>query len=215
MSTRSKLVLTVTLVLALPAVALAADPKAAEKVAQGMTKFNESINTASAQLDSTLNAMNAMTQTNADLVDAYKNFSKQVDALGKMAEKARGNAEKATAQRDEYMKKWQESQAEIQNPQLKATSEARRAELEPKIEAIKSALTSASTTYKPLQQDLKDLTVFLGNNLNPATVASAKDLITKVNTDGASVKADLAKASAAVQELANSIKPGGPAPATK
>jgi hypothetical protein len=37
--------------------------------------------------------------------------------------------------------------------------------------------------------------------------------MTKCNTDGASVKADLAKASAAVKDLAASIQPGGPAPA--
>jgi septal ring factor EnvC (AmiA/AmiB activator) len=217
MVTRSKFASTLALavlVLAVPVLArAAADPKAAEKVAQGMTKFDQSINTASTQIESTLTAMNALTQPGANLTDAYKNFTKQVDALGKVADKAKANSQKATEQRDAYLKQWQESQAGIQNAQLKAASEARRAELMPKIEAIKGSLTSASTTFKPFHQDLKDLTVFLANALNPAGVASANELMTKCNTDGASVKADLAKASAAVKDLAGSIQPGNPAPA--
>jgi len=217
MVTRSKFASTLalaTLVLAVPALArAAADPKAAEKVAQGMLKFDQSITTASTQIESTLTAMNALTQPGANLVDAYKNFTKQVDALGKVADKAKANSQKATEQREQYLKQWQESQAGIQNAQLKAASEARRAELMPKIEAIKASLTSAATTFKPFHQDLKDLTVFLANALNPAGVASANELMTKCNTDGTSVKADLAKASAAVKDLAASIQPGNPAPA--
>jgi septal ring factor EnvC (AmiA/AmiB activator) len=217
MVTRSKFASTLalaTLVLAVPVLArAAADPKAAEKVAQGMLKFDQSITTASTQIETTLTAMNALSQPGANLTDAYKNFTKQVDALGKVADKAKANSQAATQKRDAYLKQWQESQAGIQNAQLKAASEARRAELMPKIEAIKASLTSASTTFKPFHQDLKDLTVFLANALNPAGIASANELMTKCNTDGASVKADLAKASAAVKDLAASIQPGGPAPA--
>jgi chromosome segregation ATPase len=222
MVTRSKQALLFTvaltvlgLALAAPGLSLAADPKAAEKVAQGMLKFNESIKAATAQLDTTLNAMNALAKPDANLVDSYKTFAKEVDNLGKVAQKAKDNSQKAAAQRDEYIKQWQASQATMQNAQLKSASEARRAELGPKIEALKASLSSASTTFQPFHQDLKDLTVFLGNSLNAATVASAADLMTKCNTDGASVKADLGKASAAVQDLAGSIQPGGPAPAKK
>ncbi len=219
MVTRSKRALLFTvaltilgLALAAPGLSLAADPKAAEKVAQGMLKFDESIKTATTQLDATLNAMNALAKPDANLVEAYKTFAKEVDNLGKVAQKAKDNSQKAAAQRDEYLKQWQASQAGIQNAQLKAASEARRAELGPKIEALKTSLSSAATTFAPFHQDLKDLTVFLGNSLNASTVASANDLMTKCNTDGASVKADLGKASAAVQDLAGSIKPGGTAP---
>jgi chromosome segregation ATPase len=217
MVTRSQLASTLALailILAVPALASAAmDPKAADKVAQGMLKFDQSIAQASTQLDSTLTAMNSLSAPGANLIDSYKNFTKQVDALSKMAEKTKANAQKATEQREEYLKKWQESQAGIQNAQLKAASEARRAELMPKIEAVKGSMASASATYKPLQQDLKDLTVFLANALTPSGIASASELMTKCNTEGASVKAELAKASAALKDLAGSIQTGGPTPA--
>lgn len=219
MVTRSKQALLFTvaltvlgLALAVPGLSQAADPKAAEKVAQGMLKFDESITTATTQLDATLNAMNALAKPDANLVEAYKTFQKEVDNLGKVAEKAKANSQKAAAQRDEFIKQWQASQATMQNAQLKAASEARRAELGPKIEALKASLSSASTTFQPFHQDLKDLTVFLGNSLNAATVASANELMTKCNTDGTSVKTDLQKASAAVKDLAGSIQPGGAPP---
>jgi chromosome segregation ATPase len=211
MFVRSKHTLALTLLLAVPALALAAAPDKAEKVAAGMLKFDQALGAASAQIDATLNSMNAMTKSDGSLVDNYKTFTKEVENLDKMAQKAKSNSEKANAARDEYLKQWQASQANIQNAQLKAASEARRAELGPKIEAIKSSLASASATFKPFMQDLKDLTVFLGNSLNAATVASASDMMTKCNTDGASVKADIAKGSAALKDLAGSIQPGGPA----
>jgi chromosome segregation ATPase len=216
MFVRSKQVAVLTLVLAIPALALAAAPtNKAEKVAQGMLKFDQSLSEATAQIDRTLNAMNAMTKPESKLVDDYKVFTKEVDNLDKMAQKAKANSEKMNAQRDEYLKEWQASQANIQNAQLKASSEARRAELAPKIEAIKGSFASASATFKPFMQDLKDLRVFLGNSLNPSGVASASELMTKCNTDGASVKADIQKGSAALKDLAGSIQPGGAPPAKK
>lgn len=212
MVTRFRLVSILTLVLALPALALAAAPSTnqAEKVAEGMLNFDKSLAEANAQVDATLNAMNAMTKQDGKLVDNYKIFTKEVDKLGKTAEKAKSNSLKANAQRDDFLKQWQASQETIQNPQLKASSEARRAELVPKIEAIKSSLADGAATFTPFQQNLKDLTIFLGNSLNPTTVAAASDLMAKCNADGATIKASIAKASAALQDLSGSIKPGGP-----
>jgi L-rhamnose mutarotase len=165
MVTRFRLVSILTLVLALPALALAAAPSTnqAEKVAEGMLNFDKSLAEANAQVDATLNAMNAMTKQDGKLVDNYKIFTKEVDKLGKTAEKAKSNSLKANAQRDDFLKQWQASQETIQNPQLKASSEARRAELVPKIEAIKSSLADGAATFTPFQQNLKDLTIFLGN----------------------------------------------------
>lgn len=219
MVTRSRHVSILTLVnlvifvLALPALAPAASPTdQAEKVAAGMLNFDKSLAEANAQIDATLNAMNAMTKPDGKLVDKYKTFTKEADKLNKAAEKAKSNSKKANAMRDDYLKQWQASQETIQNAQLKATSEARRAELVPKIEAIKSSLAAGAATFTPFQQALKDLTVFLGSSLNPTTVAAASDLMAKCTADGASMKANITQASAALQDLAGSIKPGGPPP---
>jgi len=203
------------MILALPAAAMAAAaPDKAEKVAAKMLNLDKAIAEITTQLDATVNAMNALAAQGGDLTSKYKAFTDNMTKLDKMAAKAKSTAETARAQREEYLKQVQAAAAQIQNPELKATLEARKAELAPKIETIRTSLTSARDTYTPFMQDLKDLSLFLGNQLNPTGVASASTLMAKATTNGAKVKADLTSASEGVKSLAASIQPGG-APAAK
>ena len=188
----------------------AAAPNQAEKVAQKMLDFDKALTQASTQIDTTLASMNAIpTASPADMASKYKDFSGQVKKLQSMADKAKSQSQKAASQREEYLKQWQASQAKIQNPQLQAASEARRNELMPKIEAIKTSLGAAKETFAPFMQDLNDLVLYLGNNLSASGMTGAQPLMEKCNTDGATVKTDIASGQAAIKDLANSISPGG------
>jgi Skp family chaperone for outer membrane proteins len=211
MKPKTKLSMTLALMVVMALPVLAASPTSqADKVAAKMLDFDKYLSAASAQITTTLASLNAMSTANgSDLVSKYKDFGKQVQKLDDMAKKAKAQSEKSSAQRDEYLKQWQASQDQIQNEQLKASSEARRAELMPKIEAIKTSLGSARDTFGPFMQDLKDINTYLGNNLTPQGVAGAADLITKCNTDGTKVTADIAKGQESIKDLANSIQPGG------
>ena len=203
--------LALAIVLATPVAALAAAaPDKAEKVAAKMLSFEKALLEAGAKIDATLGSMNALAKsTGPDMTKAYKTFSGDVADLEKMAQKTKSQAEAATSQREEYLKKWQETQGTIQNEQLKAAAEARRTELEPKIEAIRSSLTSAKETFTPFLQDLKDLTAFLGNDLSSAGITAASDLMQKSTEAGTKVKGDVDRGAAAVRDLAASIQPGG------
>lgn len=186
----------------------AAAPDKAEKVAQGLLKLDQSVATAKTQLDKTIGAMNSLKE-GGDLTAKYKTYGKELDTLDKMAQTAKANAEKAAQARDQYLEEWKKSQEAIANPQLKASSEARRAELQPKIEEIKSSLGAARETFTPLLQDLKDLKVFLANQLNQGGIAAAADLMGKATADSEKVKANLDKGSVALKDLSASIKPAG------
>ena len=198
------------LVTALPAMGAAA-PDKAEKVAAQMLKFETALKQTQTQINVTLSAMNALKEEGAgDLVAKYKTFTKEVDALNSMAGKAKKRASDAASKREAYLKQWASSQGQIQNEQLKAASEARRAELTPKIDVIKESLTSARDTFGPFMQDLKDLTLFLGNDLSPQGMTAASGLFEKCNNDGTKVNADIDRGIAGVRDLASSIQPGGP-----
>jgi chromosome segregation ATPase len=209
MSVRIKQFAAIAVLLAVPALVLAAAaPDKAEKVAQKMLGLDKAIQQGAAQIDKTLASLNALAQPEGDLTAKYKDFSKNVDTLDKMSQKAKSNAEAAAKDRDAYIAQWKASQDKIQNPELKAASEARRGELQPKIEAIKTSLSAARDTFTPFMQDLKDLRTFLANQLNPGGIAAAQSLITKCNESGEKVKADLSQGSTAVKDLAGSIAPG-------
>ena len=192
----------------------AAAPNQAEKVAQRMLKFDQALTSASTQIDATLASMNALSSASgSDLTSKYKAYSSNVKKLESMAQKAKAQSQQATAQREQYLKQWESSQAKIQNEQLKAASQARRDELMPKIEAIKTSLGSAKEAFGPFMQDLKDLNLYLGNNLNPQGIAGASELMTKSTSAGESVKTAIQAGQAAIKDLAASIAPGGGAPA--
>ena len=212
MSVRIKQFAAIVALLAVPALVLAAAaPDKAEKVAERMLGLDKAIQQGATQIDKTIASLNALTQPEGDLTAKYKDFSKNIDTLDKMSQKAKSNAESAAKDRDAYIAQWKASQDKIQNPELKAASEARRGELEPKIEAIKTSLGAARDTFTPFMQDLKDLRTFLANQLNPGGIAAAQSLITKCNESGEKVKSDLSQGSTAVKDLAASIAPGGAA----
>jgi len=207
------LTLALMLALALPAFA-ASGADAADKVATKMLDFDKALGQASAQIDATLASMNAMsTASGPDLANKYKDFGKQLKKMDDMANKAKAQSQKSAQQREDYLKAWQDSQSKIQNEQLKAASEARRSELMPKIEAIKTSLGAAKDAYTPFVQDLKDLNTYFANNLTPQGMAGAADLMGKCNAAGTDVKSNIAKGQEAIKDLASSIKPGGAAPA--
>jgi DUF2959 family protein len=187
----------------------AAAPNQAEKVASKMLDFDKALTEASTQIDATLASMSAISGASAtDMASKYKDFTGQVKKLQSMADAAKSRSEQATSQREEYLKQWQASQDKIQNPELKSASEARKAELQPKIEAIKTAMTSAKETFGPFMQNLNDLVLYLGNNLSAGGMTGAQPLMEKCNTDGTTLKADIATGQAAIKDLANSISPG-------
>ncbi|HEU5181809.1 MAG TPA: DUF2959 family protein [Candidatus Polarisedimenticolia bacterium] len=192
----------------------AAAPNQADKVAQRMLKFDAALTQASTQIDATLASMNALSSASgADLTAKYKDYANNVKKLESMAQKAKAQSQQATAQREQYLKQWESSNAKIQNEQLKAASQARRDELVPKIEAIKTSLGSAKEAFGPFMQDLKDLNLYLGNNLNPQGITGASELMTKSTSAGETVKTAIAQGQAAIKDLAASISPGGAAPA--
>ncbi len=211
---KSWLMLALLLVFAAPVLAASSAASQADKVASKMLDFDKAVGEASAQIDLTLNAMNAIAAApGADMASKYKDFGAQVKKLQSMADKAKSRSQQATAQREDYLKEWQASQSKIQNEQLKSASEARRNELLPKIEAVKAAMGAAKDTFTPFMADLNDLNLYLGNNLNAAGVTGASSLMEKCNADGAKMKSDIATGQAALKDLATSIQPGGAAPA--
>lgn len=192
---------------ATPALAASA-PSAADKVAEKMLGLTQSVDAMKAQIDSVMGSLNSLTAGSGDLVAMYDTFGKQVDKTESMYKKAKSEASKARSQRDSYIKKWEASQQKIQNEELRKTAEARKAELLPIIEKLKESASGAEQAFLPFLQDLKDIRLFLGNDLNPTGVGKVKEsLQPKCATSASTVKTKLDEATGALKELAGRIKP--------
>ena len=202
---------TMALALTLAAPAMGASPTSrADKTAKNMLKMEDALKAGAAQMDSIIASLNSLSSAQgSELVSSYNKYSKQVEELNSTAKKVKSKAEKAKAQREDYLKAWKKDQDKIQNEQLKQASESRRAELEPLIKQISEGLTSASQNFTPLLQNLNDLNLFLGNDLSAHGFASAQDLISQCNKSAEVVKQDVEKANEGLRNLAASITPGG------
>jgi len=199
------------LVVAVSVPAMAASPSSrADKAAEGMLKLDETLKEGQGQLDAATNSLNALTGAQgSDLVKKYKEFSKQVAKTESMGKTVRSKSKDAASKREQYLKAWEQDQGKIQNEQLKAAAEARRQELLPTIDQVKTSLASAGESFGPFMQNLKDLDLFLGNDLSQAGLTAAADLIGKCNGSAAKVKTDLDQASEGMRALHARITPGG------
>jgi len=199
------------LTLALVSPAQGASPTSrADKTAQNMLKMQNALKAGESQIDSIIASLNGLSSAQgSELVSRYTDFSKQVEKLDSTAKQVRKRAEKAKSEREDYLKAWQKDQNKIQNEQLKAASAARRTELEPVIQQISESLTSGNKNFTPLLQNLKDLSLFLGNDLSERGLTTAQPLISDCNKSAELVKEDVERANEALANLAASITPGG------
>ena len=198
-----------TALVALVVTACAPQKTAPEKAAAAMLKYDATIREGVNQMDAVIEALKGLRSAEGSTVAAqYQYFSKQVDALDKLQQDVTSDALAAAKQQDLYLSQWQEAHDKIQNPELKAAAEARRSELLPAIEQIRSSLGSARTSFDPMMQNLKDLRLFLGNDLTPTGLAAAQGQIDKCDVAAARVRADIALGTQGLRDLAGRIQPG-------
>jgi chromosome segregation ATPase len=181
----------------------------AEKVAQGLLKLDETVKSFQVQLDKVTTTLGTLTAGQGDLKKSYESFAKESKKMRSMFDSAKKSATQAAKKREDYLKAWQENQNKIQNEQLKAAAEARRAQLLPIIEKIAAAGGVVRDKFAPYVADLNDIETYLGNDLTPNGLATVQPMATKCTGDANTLKSALDDLSAGIQELAGQIGPGG------
>ena len=148
--------------------------------------------TSQAQIDKTLADLAALTDpSQQDLRGAYDKYTDDLARMEHHANDMRGQADAMRSQRDAYFVRWEEKAAEIDNPTVRASAEARRTRLREAHAQIATATGEARDAYVPFMKDLQDIKKYLAADLSKATVADMGEAAKKVQTDGATVKAKL------------------------
>src|SRR6185503_1292794 len=100
-------------------------------------------------------------------------------------------AEAMRAKRNEYFARWEEKVSEIDNPNIRASAEAKRARLRESHDRITTASAQAKDAYEPFMRDLQDTRRFLGGDLNRQSVSMLGEVQKKATANGATVKEKL------------------------
>jgi chromosome segregation ATPase len=179
-----------------------------EKIAEKLLDLDKTVKEFEAQMEKVTTSLSTLTSGQGDLKQNYMAFSKESKKMQSMANSATKSAQNAAEKREAYLKSWEENQKSIQNEQLKAAAEARRNQLLPIIDKIKTAAGTFKEKFTPFTVDLKDIETYLGNDLTPTGLNAVQPMAQKCTGDGETLKSALTEFSSGIRELAGQIGPG-------
>ena len=203
-----------TLTLALAACGTPSPADRAEQAAESMTEFRADIAEGQKQVDTATSAANAL-NTAQDKKAAYDRMVAETANVESKAADLRATADAMKAKGREFFKKWEEQIALIKDDSLRTKAKERSGERSKQYADLEQKMASVKGAYTPYLQDLKDLQIAVGNDLNPKGIESAGPALKKLNLDATELKNKLGDVSKALEPIENDLKGGAPAPEKK
>ncbi len=169
---------------------------------------------ASKQVDMTLAAIDGLQAPNADLTKQYGNYKTQVAKLEDQGLSASNRAAAMRGRAAEYQEKWRDELAMVKDPTLKAAAEERAAKVRDRFANIQARSQESREAYQPFLQQLKEIQIYLGNDLTAGGVKGAAPAFTKAKASGEETKKRIAALQAELDALGGEMAATMPPPAT-
>ncbi len=155
-----------------------------------------------AQLDKTEEALTAVSQAQVkDLKRRYESFSREVKSLEEAQKHATADIDEMRSKGAEYFSSWEESIAQISDPQLKQASMERRSKVMKDHDELAATLSDIGRDLQPFMSNLHDVETFLGTDLSPANVSNASERIQKSRADAQTLKERVARAQTQLKQF--------------
>ena len=138
---------------------------------------------------------------------AFEHYSKNVANLEAAAAKARARCQDVKDQGKAYFAQWEKQLAEVNNPEIRALAEQRKAKLQETFNRIRQVAEPLKTQFDPWMSDLKDLQKYLANDLTIAGVDAAKPLFAKTQGEGLEVQKSMDALVSELNTIAATITP--------
>ena len=176
-------------------------------IADTMSKQVTGLQEAKPQVDAMLASLEGLTRADGDMRPAFKTFSETLGDTEKAAARARKSSQTIREKEAEYFAEWQRQAAEITNPQIKAATQARQAEVKRNLESLSQTGRTAGEAYDPFISNMKDIRTYLSNDLTPAGVKRLEPTIEKARRDGAKLQKALDDFNQASQRVQTTLRP--------
>lgn len=178
-------------------------------IADTMAKQTQIVQEAKPQVDTMLASLDELTRAQGDLRPAFKRFSDTLDDTEKVAARTRKTGQTIREKEAEYFAEWQKESAEITNPQIKAATQARQAEVKTKLSSLSQRGKTAGDAYDPFISNMKDIRTYLSNDLTSGGVKKIEPTIEKARRDGAALQKALDDFNRASVDVQASLRPTG------
>jgi len=182
------------------------------KTAKNIQKAADKIGALSAQVDATLSALNDLvTHPQPDLRPQFKTFTSKMKTLDNSAKEITKARMAMGDEGKQFLAKWDAEVAQINNEDIKARSESRKAEVTAKLQAIKRSYAETEVAFKPLAGDLRDVEKYLSVDLTTGGLAAMKDVATQASVHATPLKQSLDKLAADFKSLGVAMSAAAPA----
>lgn len=185
-----------------------ANYKQADKTGEGIADFRAEITNLKRDVDNTLKSLDQIAVTaNTDPRAAFEKFSKNVTSLSSSADKARKRGKEIREKGQAYFDQWEAQLAQLNNPEVKQLAEKRRTKLRAAFDNIRKIADPLNAKFDAWMSDLKDLQIYLANDLTIAGVDGAKTLFAKTKAEGLDVQKSMDELIAELNTIAAALTP--------
>lgn len=181
-----------------------------ERKEASLVDLHDSMVAIRGQVDKTLASLNGLTSAPPDRLPAtYQQFAKDTDKIAEQAATVDEESRQLRSRSAEWLAGWRKSQAEVQDPELKALSERRHAQALERIQNIDRSLAEAREAFAPFVANLQDVKQVVGNDLTPNGVAavSGTAVVQNANQSGAAAARALDATIADLEVLSQTLTP--------
>jgi hypothetical protein len=179
----------------------------AKKTTSMMQTVEEDYKQAPGQIDATNASLeNLVDPAQSDRKKAYKGYAENVNKMEKLGKRLDTHTEKMAARNKEYFAEWETSYT---NPEIRELSERRRIEMRELYAKIPAASIGVSGALHSYLTDIREIQMFLANDLTPQGIDSIKPIAQRAVKDGGTLKETIKPVLAAIDQSRTEMVQGG------
>jgi hypothetical protein len=156
--------------------------KQIEELVKAAGNTSQAMAEAKLQMQKTLDAYNALFADDVkDRKSAYKKLQKEMDGTERRRADIRTRMSAMNIEAEALFKKWADSSAAIDSPDLRKRSDERLSRTKASYAEIGAAAQKTAEIYQPTMKALQDQVTYLSHDLNADAIASLKGDAAKLN----------------------------------
>ncbi|MEO8629940.1 MAG: DUF2959 family protein [Betaproteobacteria bacterium] len=184
-----------------------------QEAAQSARDVSGDIRATNAQIDATLASLDSlMSADGSQLQPAFDRYSADVARMRTQAERINGDAADMRKQSQAYLTNWEKQHNEIQNQEVRNTSEQRRQTVMDRVQTVQASYDGSRTSLDQFIRNLDDVRIALRNDLTArgAAAIAQTNVVKNAHTNGNNVKNSLQEVQNGSTALAERMAPSAP-----
>jgi len=179
------------------------------KTSNSMRDVDQEIRKLIVQIDTTSLSLDVLVNsTTQDLKKSFDSYTDNVSKLDKEGKREIKRMDEMKANSKEYFAEWEKQGNAYTNPEIRELSEERRNNLAAVYARVPAAAAGVRGAYLDYLKDLKEIQIYLSNDLTPQGIATITPVTQKTVRHKEDLKASLRPVIAALDEIKSEMYTG-------